>query len=459
MTGFPSASAVPEDNDRPSVGSIAARVRGPNAPGVPPYVSLPNMPQYGAASYLGAGYNPFNVEGDPQGTSRVRNLDLARGLNMGRLEDRKYLLSKLDRIERERDASGTMDGIDHFTAQAYEMVTGPAARRAFDMSREDPRLRDRYGRTPIGQRCLLARRLVEAGVTFVTITEGNWDHHGTIFPQCKQMLPPLDQRRRDAGRRPPRSRPGRAGAGPRLGRVRPLAEDLQRRPRPLAGRDVGHGRGRRPEDGPGRRRDQPQGGIPGERPLRPEDMIQTVYHVLGINPLHEFLNESGRPMPILNTGQPDRRTDRLTPARRLPRVGDATPTPGRPASPAHPAPGPPSMKPSRLGLVAAFWLGLAEPAPGQFPRHTLTSIFPPGGEAGTNVTVEIAGTEIDTPIGLAFDHPGLRAFRLKGPKFVVAIGTGVPRASRRPNHRAARREQPPGVPDRQSTGNDRSRTK
>ena len=304
MTGFPSSSAIQRDNDRPSVGSIAARVRGPNAPGLPPYISMPNMPQYGSASYLGAGYNPFNVEGDPQGTSKVRNLDLAKGLNMGRLEDRKYLLAKLDRIERERDASGMMDGIDHFTAQAYEMVTGPAARRAFDMSSEDPRLRDRYGRTPIGQRCLLARRLVEAGVTFVTITEGNWDHHGTIFPQCKAMLPPLD----DA--------------------IATLVEDLHdrglaervlvlvwgefgRSPRISGGgRDHWPGAMSAMMAGGGLKMGQVvgatnrKGEYPAERPLRPEDVIQTVYHVLGVNSLQEFPNESGRPMPILNTGSP-----------------------------------------------------------------------------------------------------------------------------------------------------------
>ena len=85
-----------------------------------------------------------------------------------------------------------MEGIDRFTAEAFEMVTGPPARRAFDLSREDPRLRDRYGRTRVGQGCLLARRLVEAGVTFVTVADGGWDHHGQIFPSCRQQLPPLD---------------------------------------------------------------------------------------------------------------------------------------------------------------------------------------------------------------------------------------------------------------------------
>ncbi len=302
MTGFPSASAFSRTNERPSVGSIAAKLRGPNAPGVPPYITLPNMPSYGAASYLGAGYNPFTVNGDPNGTIRVRNLEPANGLNMERLADRRYLLDRLDRIERERDSSGTMDGIDHFTAQAYEMVTGPAARRAFDMTKEDPRLRDRYGRTRIGQGLLLARRLVEAGVTFVTVTEGNWDHHSGIFQQCRNQLPPLDNA------------------------VASLVEDLH--DRGLADRVlvlVWGEFGRSPRINNGGRDHWPgamsaavvggglkmgqvigstnrKGESPSERPLRPEDLIHTVYHVLGINPQHEFPNESGRPMPVLNQG-------------------------------------------------------------------------------------------------------------------------------------------------------------
>lgn len=304
MTGFPSSSPFQRANDRPSVGSIAAKLKGPNAAGVPPYVSMPNAPTFGSASYLGAGYNPFSVDGNAQGNPRVRNLDLASGLDMGRLEDRRYLLSKLDRIERDRDASGMMDGIDHFTAQAYEMVTGPAARRAFDLGREDPRLRDRYGRTPIGQRCLLARRLVEAGVTFVTVTEGNWDHHGNLFPQCRQMLPPLDAavatlvedlHDRGLAERVLVLVWGEFGRSPRINN---------------GGRDHWPGAMSAMVAGGGLRMGQVvgatnrKGEAPSERPLRPEDMLRTVYHVLGIDPLHEFPNESGRPMPVLNIGNP-----------------------------------------------------------------------------------------------------------------------------------------------------------
>jgi uncharacterized protein (DUF1501 family) len=303
MTGFPSAQNFANANDRPSVGSIVAKLRGANAVGVPAYVGLPDMPPFGQAAYLGAGYNPFSVSFDGNNEAQARNLQPPGGLDMERIEDRRYLLANLDRIERARDASGTMAGIDQFTEQAYAMVTGPAARRAFRLGDEDPRLRDRYGRSRLGQSCLLARRLVEAGVTFVTINDGNWDHHGNVLvPQCRQQVPALD------------------------GAIAALVEDLGARgldervlvlvwgefgrtPRINGGgRDHWPGAMSALVFGGGLRMGQVIGATgrkaesPVERPLRPEDLLQTVYHVLGIDPKHDFPNESGRPMPVLNRG-------------------------------------------------------------------------------------------------------------------------------------------------------------
>jgi hypothetical protein len=307
MTGFPSNQQFSFTNDRPSAGSIAAKLRGPNGPGVPPYVAIPNSAQFGNAAYLGPGFNPFSVGGDNNGNFNVRNLKPPGGLTLDRLEDRRHLLSQLDRLNHQRDLSGAMDGLDQFTAKAYEMITGPAARKAFDLSKEDPRLRDRYGRNQFGQGCLLARRLIEAGVTFVTInTDSNWDHHGQLFQLCKQQLPPLDAA------------------------VATLVEDLYSRglsERVLVllwgefGRSPrinGNGGGREhwPNAmfallaGGGLRMGQVigatnrKGESPSERPLRPEDVLQTVYHILGVDPTASFLNEAGRPMPVLNVGNP-----------------------------------------------------------------------------------------------------------------------------------------------------------
>ncbi len=306
MTGYQSSPNEQQKNERPSAGSIVAKLRGPNGPGVPPYVSMVGgifggIFQNGA--YLGPGYNPFTIDNDPSTNARVRNLAPPPSLSMSRIEDRSLLLAKLDQVNRERDVSGTMQGLDQFTTQAYEMVTGPAARKALDLSTEDPRLRDRYGRTRIGQSCLLARRLVEAGVTFVTISDGNWDHHGSIFQSCRQQVPPLDAA------------------------VATLVEDIY--DRGLADRVlvlVWGEFGRTPRINNGGRDHWPgamsvavaggglkmgqvvgatnrKGEQPAEKPLRPEDVLQTVYHVLGINARHDFPNDSGRPMPVLNQGR------------------------------------------------------------------------------------------------------------------------------------------------------------
>jgi hypothetical protein len=280
-----------------------ARLRGANAPGVPPYVALPGAPPFGQASYLGAGYNPYTIQGDPATEVQARNLKPASGLTLDRLEDRREILKSLDRIERQRDAGGMMQGIDHFTQQAYAMITGAAARRAFELGREDPRVRDRYGRNTLGQSCLLARRLVEAGVSFVTITDSNWDHHGNLLTQgCPRQLPMLDAA------------------------VTSLIEDLESRGLDQRVLVVVWGEfGRTPRVNGGGRDHWPgafsalvyggglkmghvigatgrKGESPVERPLRPEDVLQTAYQVLGINPQHEFRNDSGRPMPVLNRG-------------------------------------------------------------------------------------------------------------------------------------------------------------
>ena len=142
LTGFTSTQQQQNQNERPSIGSVVAKLQGANGPGVPPYVAMSGGAAFGGlfqgGAYLGPGYNPFNLDGDPTGDLKVRNLQPPAGLTLDRLEDRKGLLASLDRIDRKRDLTGTMDGLDRFTAQAYEMVTGPAARRALDLTRKIP---------------------------------------------------------------------------------------------------------------------------------------------------------------------------------------------------------------------------------------------------------------------------------------------------------------------------------
>ncbi len=200
LTGYLGANAARLDATDPSGGSIAAKVCGARKPGVPAYVAVPHaasvglVPGYNGAAYLGAEYNPFQSGGDPNGPNfTVNNLRLPNGMTLGDLEDRKHLLGGFDTLRRDIDRSGALDNLDKFQRQAYEMISGPAARQAFDINKEEPRLRDRYGRHPWGQSCLLARRLVEAGVTFVTVHMGAWDHHSAIEQGMKNVLPPLDR--------------------------------------------------------------------------------------------------------------------------------------------------------------------------------------------------------------------------------------------------------------------------
>ncbi len=311
LTGYHGSNAADMDPQFPSVGAIVSRVQGANRSGVPAYVAVPYAatiglrPGYMSATYLGVPYNPFDA-GDPSVTNyQVQNVNLPTGLTMDRVGDRKGLLGQLDGLRREADQSGLMKGLDSFNAQAFEMITGPAVRRAFDISKEDPKVRDRYGRETYGQSALLARRLVEAGVTFVNIHNGGWDHHAQIEPAMKSRLPSMDQS------------------------IATLIEDLHdrglledtvvavmgefgRTPRinPSAGRDhwgnvmsvlIGGG-GLKGGQVVGA--SNVKGEFPTDNPLKPADVLATIYKVLGVDLETHFVNRAGRPISINNYGQP-----------------------------------------------------------------------------------------------------------------------------------------------------------
>src|SRR5262249_38267649 len=137
MTGYVS-TIDSNDNQNPSCGSITARMRGANAPGLPPYVCLPDRPPCADAAYLGAAHNPFTPGGDPSDEGfRVRDLSPAPRVDLGRLRDRGALLQQLDTLRREVDLRGDAEGYDRFYRDALEIVTGAAGRAAFDLSKED----------------------------------------------------------------------------------------------------------------------------------------------------------------------------------------------------------------------------------------------------------------------------------------------------------------------------------
>ena len=312
LTGHLGSTAANLDPMWPSAGSITARLRGPNQPGLPAYVAVPIaasiglVPGYNGAAYLGTSYNPFQVGGDPNSPNfTVRNLELPGGVTMAQLEDRRVLLEQFDEMRRDLDRSGTMSSMDRFQQEAYEMVSGPAARAAFDISREDPRTRDRYGRHNWGQSALLARRLVEAGVTFVTVHMGGWDDHAQIGRMMQNKLPPYDRALaslvEDLSERGLYDRVAICVCG-EFGRTPRVNNDAGRDHWGEAGFVVLGGGGLQTGLVVGSTNER--GERPRERPVTPGDMLATLYHVLGIDTQHVFHDRSGRPHPVLSRGTP-----------------------------------------------------------------------------------------------------------------------------------------------------------
>src|SRR5688572_2127894 len=178
----------------PSLGSATAR-ECPAPPGLPAYFSLGQMSRSGGPNFLGAQYAPFVVEENPDSQNfRVRDVAIPRELTEGRFHDRKDLRKLVDRMARLNDdaAADPVRDVDRFYEQGYSLVTSPEAQQAFDIHREAAPVREKYGRSAFGQRCLLARRLVEAGVPFVTVYDGGWDHHTNLFESFNKRMPGWD---------------------------------------------------------------------------------------------------------------------------------------------------------------------------------------------------------------------------------------------------------------------------
>lgn len=317
--GGPNGSNTPGRS--PGVGAIAGQLCGPRREGMPAYVAVPYAssvglrPGYFGGSYLGAQANPFETDGDPNAASfEVRNLLLPQGLTVGRFDDRNGLRRRLDGLAREVDSSGIIDTMDRFQSQACSLVTSPAARAAFDIAAEDAAVRDRYGRNTFGQSTLLARRLVEAGCTFVTVHSGGWDHHWDLEQGMKSRLPEVDMavasllEDLDARgilertmvvlcgefSRTPRMNDGGNG-GPPLSKGTPGRDHWGNAMFALvAGGGIRGGRIVGSTDAKGQ--------APKDRPLTPFDLHATIYHVLGVDPTTHFLDHTGRPVPAIDSG-------------------------------------------------------------------------------------------------------------------------------------------------------------
>ena len=162
---------------------------------MPPYVCIPNQPNiYAGCGYLSSSFSPFNLGADPaSGGFKVRDLSLPGGVTDERFARRRSALEAVNYYFAQKDKSDNVGAMNTFYERAYSMVSSPQAREAFDIEKEDPKLRDRYGRNEAGQRMLMARRLVEAGVRMVTLTYGGWDMHNSITPGMRAQMPALDQ--------------------------------------------------------------------------------------------------------------------------------------------------------------------------------------------------------------------------------------------------------------------------
>lgn len=179
----------------PSLGSVTAHERG-SANSLPPYFSMPEMSRSGGPNFLGAKYAPFVMAAYPNNPYfRVRDVALPSGISEGRFLGRRGVRTAVDRMARIHDpaAGDPVNALDDYYQQGYSLVTSAAAQKAFDIHSEPPHVRDKYGRNEFGQRALLARRLVEAGVPFVTLYEGGWDHHTQIFDAFDKRMPSFEE--------------------------------------------------------------------------------------------------------------------------------------------------------------------------------------------------------------------------------------------------------------------------
>ncbi len=287
----------------PSLGSVVSHQLG--APhGIPAYFSIPNMSRSGGPNFLGSRFAPFVVPDDPNSQSfRVRDVTLPTGLGDQRFSQRQLIRQQIDqmlRINHEAAGDPTL-AADEFFQQGLQLISSPEAQAAFDIHREPESIRDKYGRNSFGQRALLARRLVSAGVPFVTLYHGGWDHHSDIFSSFKTKVPPFEAT------------------------IAALIEDLKEQGMLERTMVIALGEfGRTPKVNSRGGRDHwsnamsvmfAGGGTPGgqvigatdrqgyaatERILSPENFVSTVYRKLGIDPEQILYTPQGRPTHLVS---------------------------------------------------------------------------------------------------------------------------------------------------------------
>lgn len=318
QTGYPLLNARQKGQQNPSQGSVVSYFRSHPTNPMPPYVCIPedyrrHLGFYEHAAFLSSRHNALDAGGDPShGNYRPPNFMLPGDITPNRIQDRRELFGALDQLHRRATSLPQFADLHDVQQQSFELVCGSKARDAFDLSSEPASLRDRYGRHAYGQSALLARRLVESGVSFVTINMYEkdvdwWDDHYTIESNLRKRLPAYDQALatliEDLEDRGQRDRVlvaafGEFGRGPRI--------------------DANAGRSHWPKamhavlSGGGLKCGQivgsttANGGEPLDRPLRPADLLATMYHAVGISHDATVMDRVNRPIPILPEGEPIR---------------------------------------------------------------------------------------------------------------------------------------------------------
>lgn len=289
----------------PCMGSVVSHEYGPRN-NLPPYVCIPNQPnEFAGSGYLSSSFSPFSLGADPAaGGFQVRDLNLPGGVDEARFGRRRTALEAVNAYFAAKDKSDNVKAMSTFYERAYSLVSSPAAREAFDLEKEDPALRDAYGRNEAGQRMIMARRLVAAGVRMVTLTYGSWDMHNQITPGMRAQMPVLDQAlsallrdlesrgllsktlvlvSSEFGRTPKINTTGGRDHWPKVFSVM------------LAGGGI--------KGGAVYGSSNATGSEPDTDPVSPADLATTVYHLMGIVAESELMAPGDRPIEIVDGGK------------------------------------------------------------------------------------------------------------------------------------------------------------
>ena len=321
FTGY-NSGPNPDENRMPSCGSIVSRQLGHLNPQLPAYVMIPRMLPGAGPAYLGVAHKPFETMADPAnpGPFRLPNFELPQAVTLNRVGERRALLNNFDRLRREVDASGQMGAQERFQQQAWDILTSPAARNAFDLDREPMTVRNRYGFEPLfnpgaadrcgapawSQRILLARRLVEAGVRLVTVDLRWWDTHVLGFDSLRRgFLPRFDRAYsaliEDLDQRGLLESTlvvawGEFGRTPRVNAQAGRDHYPNVFSAALAGGPVRGGRVVGESDS--------RGAFPKTNPKKPQDVLATLYQHLGVDVRAQYADNAGRPHAVLPEGTP-----------------------------------------------------------------------------------------------------------------------------------------------------------